>query len=250
MSRLRHDVVGRRTKARTSKQIDGAYVAGLGGMDDDHVHGVVMRTIGGTEVRGVRRRPNREAVVRGQGKRGSALADEALPITGTAAARARIKIRWRSARLLSNRIMGKPFTRLTSSTLLRPHSMRCGPVAVSMHCEPVKTARRGATLETTTYAPITSAIQQSLPVEQSDSCHPRLRSLHCRSDFRVGRRCPSRYTAQGGPDQVVSASASPTLVWSPTQATCPSGRISTAVGAVTAPSTGNSHAPTHLASIS
>ena len=46
----------------------------------------------------------------------------------------------------------------------------------------------------------------------------------------------SRYAAAGGPNQVVSASASPGWVRSPTQATYPSGRINTAVGAVTAPS--------------
>jgi hypothetical protein len=43
---------------------------------------------------------------------------------------------------------------------------------------------------------------------------------------------------------VVSASASPNWVRSPTQATYPSGRINTAVGAVTAPSAGRSHVPT------
>ena len=57
------------------------------------------------------------------------------------------------------------------------------------------------------------------------------------------------YAAAGGPNQVVSASASPSWVRSPTQATYPSGRINTAVGAVTAPSTGSSHVPTYLASI-
>ncbi len=58
-----------------------------------------------------------------------------------------------------------------------------------------------------------------------------------------------RYAAVGGPNQVVSASASPGWVRSPTQATYPSGRISTAVGAVTAPSAGSSHVPTYSASI-
>lgn len=57
------------------------------------------------------------------------------------------------------------------------------------------------------------------------------------------------YAAVGGPNQVVRASASPSWVRSPTQATYPSGRINTAVGAVTAPSAGSSHAPTCLASI-
>ena len=56
------------------------------------------------------------------------------------------------------------------------------------------------------------------------------------------------YAAAGGPNQVVSASASPGSVTSPTQATYPSGRINTAAGAVTAPSAGSSHAPSYLAS--
>jgi hypothetical protein len=51
------------------------------------------------------------------------------------------------------------------------------------------------------------------------------------------------YAAVGGPNQVVSASGSPRWVRSPTQATYPSGRINTAVGTVTAPSTGTSHSP-------
>ena len=45
---------------------------------------------------------------------------------------------------------------------------------------------------------------------------------------------------------MVSASASPSWVESPTQATYPSGRINTAVGAVTAPRTGSSHVPTYV----
>ena len=60
---------------------------------------------------------------------------------------------------------------------------------------------------------------------------------------------PVRYAAAGGPNQVVSASTSPSWVRSPTQATYPSGRINTAVGAVTAPIAGSSHVPTYLASI-
>src|SRR5262245_2038893 len=58
-----------------------------------------------------------------------------------------------------------------------------------------------------------------------------------------------RYSVAGGPNQVASASASPSWVESPTQATYPSGRINTAVGAVTAPRTGTSHVPAYLASI-
>jgi hypothetical protein len=55
--------------------------------------------------------------------------------------------------------------------------------------------------------------------------------------------------AVGCPNQVVSASGSPGSVRSPTQATYPSGRTNTAVGAVTAPSIGSSHIPPYLASI-
>jgi hypothetical protein len=60
---------------------------------------------------------------------------------------------------------------------------------------------------------------------------------------------PVRYAAVGGPNQVVSASASPTQVRSPTQATYPSGRTRTAAGAVTAPIAGRSQIPAYSASI-
>ena len=80
---------------------------------------------------------------------------------------------------------------------------------------------------------------------------PRRRRRAC---GRVGRahrrRRVRRRLGPRGPNQVVSASASPCSVRSPTQATYPSGRINTAVGAVTAPSAGSSHAPAYLASIS
>src|SRR5260221_14015339 len=46
----------------------------------------------------------------------------------------------------------------------------------------------------------------------------------------------ARYIVAGGPNQVVTASVSPASSPSPTQATCPSGRINKEVGAVTAPS--------------
>ena len=61
---------------------------------------------------------------------------------------------------------------------------------------------------------------------------------------------PTRYAEAGGPNQVVSASASLTWDRSPTQATYPSGRTKTEVGAVTGPSAGSSHVPTYLASTS
>src|SRR5919108_5690432 len=51
------------------------------------------------------------------------------------------------------------------------------------------------------------------------------------------------YAAAGGPNQVVNASGSPSSARSPTQATYPSGRINTAVRALTAPRTGSSHGP-------
>jgi hypothetical protein len=79
-----------------------------------------------------------------------------------------------------------------------------------------------------------------------------------RPDSSVGRQRPDassrswkaeRYVADGGPNQVVSASGSPGWVRSLTQPTYPSGRINTAVGAGTSPSTGSSHGPSYFASI-
>src|SRR6185312_12192898 len=61
------------------------------------------------------------------------------------------------------------------------------------------------------------------------------------------KRCD--YAAFAAPNQVVKASTSPPSDRSPTQATYPSGRINTAVGAGTAPSAGSSHAPWYSASI-
>ena len=74
-------------------------------------------------------------------------------------------------------------------------------------------------------------------------------SLLCRLSTRrsVRQGIGSRY---GDPNQLVSASRNPASVPSPTPATCPSGRISTAVGAVTVPSTGSSQTPPYLALIS
>lgn len=60
---------------------------------------------------------------------------------------------------------------------------------------------------------------------------------------------PAGYAASGCPNQVLSASASPRWVTSPTQATYPSGRINTAVGAVTTPIAGSSQVPMYSASI-
>ena len=62
-----------------------------------------------------------------------------------------------------------------------------------------------------------------------------------RTSGRLGR--PLRYADAGGPNQVVSASASPGSAASATHATYPSGRINTAVGAATRPSAGSSHGP-------
>ena len=68
-----------------------------------------------------------------------------------------------------------------------------------------------------------------------------------RKTTSVARFCePVGYAAAGGPNQVVSASVSPRWADSPTQATYPSGRINTAVGAMTGPIVGSSHAPTYL----
>src|SRR5262245_45789877 len=69
----------------------------------------------------------------------------------------------------------------------------------------------------------------------------------------IARLAPFQTVSQmlvGGPNQVVSASTSPSRLGSPTQATYPSGRISMAAGAATAPMAGSSHGPTYLASIS
>src|SRR5436190_398560 len=52
----------------------------------------------------------------------------------------------------------------------------------------------------------------------------------------------------GYPNQVVSASLRSGWVSSPTQATYPSGRINTAVGADTKPNAGRSHGPSYLPS--
>ncbi len=76
----------------------------------------------------------------------------------------------------------------------------------------------------------------------------RARSLPACVMPRIGRS-PARYAPVGGPNQVASASASPTWVRSPTQATYPSGLISTAAGAATWLRTGSSHVPANLASI-
>jgi hypothetical protein len=94
----------------------------------------------------------------------------------------------------------------------------------------------------------------------SDGCHSKDRSKtsskSCTATSMLGLELltgrswkPVCYVAAGGPNQVVSASASPTLVRSPTQATYPSGRTKTAMGAVTAPIAGSSHGPAYSASI-
>ena len=57
---------------------------------------------------------------------------------------------------------------------------------------------------------------------------------HTIGDEEIAKRC-GYSAALGGPNQVVSASASPVRAGSATQATCPSGRVSTASGALTAP---------------
>jgi len=57
------------------------------------------------------------------------------------------------------------------------------------------------------------------------------------------------YNAAGSPNQMVIASTSRCSFPSPTQATQPSGRINTAVGASTVPITGSSQGPSYLAFI-
>src|SRR5580692_2961769 len=57
------------------------------------------------------------------------------------------------------------------------------------------------------------------------------------------RSTPQFFIVEPSPNHLVSASASPGWVGSPTHATYPSGRINTAEGAGTAPSTGSSHTP-------
>ena len=52
----------------------------------------------------------------------------------------------------------------------------------------------------------------------------------------------------GRPNHLVSAAVRSDWVCSPAQATYPSGRIKSAVGAVTGPRTGSSHVPSYFAS--
>src|SRR2546429_6198171 len=84
--------------------------------------------------------------------------------------------------------------------------------------------------------------------ERRDACSLRCGQLRADLCHTVGVSVPA--AAAGGPNHLVSASASPRWVKSPTQATYPSGRINTAAGAVTVPSAGSSHVPTYVASIS
>jgi len=78
-----------------------------------------------------------------------------------------------------------------------------------------------------------------------DGIPPRVQALDGRVTAAVPA-APVRYLkgrAPRGPNQVVRASRRPWSVPSPTHATCPSGRINTAAGAATAPSTGSCHPP-------
>src|SRR5207249_3480501 len=68
--------------------------------------------------------------------------------------------------------------------------------------------------------------------------------------YQLVEKLPSIPSRHGVPNQIVRASRNPESVPSPTQATYPSGRINTPVGAVTAPITGSSHWPRYSASIS
>lgn len=64
---------------------------------------------------------------------------------------------------------------------------------------------------------------------------------------RLPRRALLAYHKVGGPNHLLIVSATPDQSNSPTQTTYPSGRINTALGAVTAPSAGRSHTPSNLA---
>ncbi len=77
-------------------------------------------------------------------------------------------------------------------------------------------------------------------------CGKRLTPRPARCEIRSGGSCFwGNHTCS--PNQVFIASSRPSCVPSPTQATYPSGRISTADGAETGPSAGSSHGPAYLA---
>jgi len=105
--------------------------------------------------------------------------------------------------------------------------------------------------------PVRAALRQLPPVGQN-SAGPLGRGLLASgllgsiiADLQAGLSGPlsgeggraGGYAGVDGPNQVLSASESPSWVRSATQATYPSGRINTAVGAVTVPRTGSSHEP-------
>src|SRR5439155_13611452 len=74
--------------------------------------------------------------------------------------------------------------------------------------------------------------------------HPQNDTPRCVPPSAVGPSIASRH---GDPNQVVSASLNPVSVPSPTQATYPSGLISTAAGAATRPRAGSSQSPLFMA---
>src|SRR5262249_7315355 len=90
-------------------------------------------------------------------------------------------------------------------------------------------------------------VKSRAPRHDAESDELVFASASCRPTSSSGTAA-SRSRRRYGPNQVVSESASPTWRLSPTQATCPSGRINTAGGGGTSPRTGSSHGPAYSAS--
>ena len=88
-----------------------------------------------------------------------------------------------------------------------------------------------------------SSPRSPAPPRRARSSAPSSSSNSSSSSARVGR-----YAAAAAPNHVASVRGSSGSARSPTHATCPSGRISTAGGASTAPMTGSSHTPECFAS--
>ena len=90
-------------------------------------------------------------------------------------------------------------------------------------------------------------------IENDELCHDSSLSRASRAPAPTATQAPdslgfktsASWRSEPGGQRV----GEPRSVPSPTQATYPSGRINTAVGAVTAPSTGSSHVPAYSASI-
>src|SRR5688572_8274944 len=90
--------------------------------------------------------------------------------------------------------------------------------------------------------------QYSVPDQQAGTADLRSSASTEYDACRSRPQCPQNhdqaaFIPAAGPNQVVSAATSSCVVASPTQATCPSGRINTAAGAATSPITGSSTEP-------